>query len=137
MTESPTKASLELWQRQVLCDDGGDDAQIEPLRLENGRLVRENNKLHLEIIKQNEKHDAEIKQLQLNCKRLESNKQDLLYLNSHYVTKLKYEESEGQKMKKRLDMMIGEKKMALAFPYNVIDERGTSSSSSQSSYSDI
>lgn len=73
--------------------------QQEPLRQENQRIVSENNKLHLEVIKLKEELQFSNGDMRTTLKQLEGEKSDLLFLTAQKDKKI--HELEGQVMQMR------------------------------------
>uniref|UniRef100_A0A8C5LVC5 Centrosomal protein of 135 kDa n=1 Tax=Leptobrachium leishanense TaxID=445787 RepID=A0A8C5LVC5_9ANUR len=65
------------------------DSVVEPYKTENARLVRENNELHLELLKLKEDSDRHIKDLKASLRKLEHQTADLKFLNNQYVHKIR------------------------------------------------
>ena len=82
----------------------------EPYRNDNAKLVRENNGLHLQLIKVKEENESLIIALKSSTQKLENENQDLRFLNSQYVHKIKGLEKEG-KQKSELIQNLQEKNM--------------------------
>ena len=55
--------------------------QVEPLKQENARLVRENNELHQQIIQVKEEAKQRENQYMLHLKSVEGQTQDLKFVN--------------------------------------------------------
>eukprot|EP00794_Sanderia_malayensis_P007402 gene7402-8222_t len=66
-----------------------DQDSIEPYKSDNSKLVRENNDLHLQLIRQKEESDAKIKGTKEKLRKLEQENSDLKFLNSQYVHKVR------------------------------------------------
>ncbi|XP_036377259.1 centrosomal protein of 135 kDa isoform X3 [Megalops cyprinoides] len=64
------------------------DAQLEPYRVENARLVRENNELHLGLLKLREEKEKLSRELRGYNRKLEQEMSDLKFLNNQYVHKV-------------------------------------------------
>uniref|UniRef100_A0A8C5QX03 Uncharacterized protein n=1 Tax=Leptobrachium leishanense TaxID=445787 RepID=A0A8C5QX03_9ANUR len=65
------------------------DSVVEPYKTENARLVRENNELHLGLLKLKEDSDRHIKDLKASLWKLEHQTADLKFLNNQYVHKIR------------------------------------------------
>ncbi|XP_069313873.1 centrosomal protein of 135 kDa [Eulemur rufifrons] len=102
------------------------DFVLEPYKLENGRLSRENNELYLELMKLREQSDQHIKELKTTMKKCARETADLKFLNNQYVHKLKVLEKESkaknekiqQLQEKNLQAIVqtpGGKKRSIAF----------------------
>ena len=93
-TESLKTCKLQL-NRQDTSRNVSEDS-TEPYRNDNAKLVRENNELHLELIKQKEESDGKIKDLRDKVRQLEHENADLKFLNSQYVHKVRALEKDLQ-----------------------------------------
>lgn len=102
------------------------DFVLEPYKLENARLSRENNELYLELMKLREHSDQHIKDLKTTLKKCARETADLKFLNNQYVHKLRLLEKEGkaknekiqQLQEKNLQAVVqtpGGKKRSIAF----------------------
>ncbi|NWX46664.1 CP135 protein, partial [Steatornis caripensis] len=72
------------------------DAVLEPYKTENAKLTRENNELHLEILKLKEQFDRHVKDLKASLRRAEHETADLKFLNNQYIHKIKMLEKENK-----------------------------------------
>ncbi|MEE6461966.1 hypothetical protein FKM82_001457 [Ascaphus truei] len=72
------------------------DSVIEPYKTENARLVRENNQLHLELLKLKEESDRHIKDLKASLRKLEHQTADMKFLNNQYVHKIRSQEKDSK-----------------------------------------
>ncbi|NWU55527.1 CP135 protein, partial [Dromas ardeola] len=72
------------------------DAILEPYKSENAKLTRENNELHLDILKLKEQSDRRVKDLKASLRRVEHETADLKFLNNQYVHKIKMLEKENK-----------------------------------------
>ncbi|XP_044155360.1 centrosomal protein of 135 kDa isoform X2 [Bufo gargarizans] len=81
------------------------DAVIEPYKAENARLVRENNELHLELLKIKEESDRHIKDLKASLRKLEHQTADLKFLNNQYVHKIRSMEKESKAKAERIQQL--------------------------------
>ncbi|CAH2300228.1 Hypothetical predicted protein [Pelobates cultripes] len=72
------------------------DSVIEPYKTENARLVRENNQLHLELLKLKEDSDRHIKDLKASLRKFEHQTADLKFLNNQYVHKIRSMEKDSK-----------------------------------------
>uniref|UniRef100_H2Z636 Centrosomal protein of 135 kDa n=1 Tax=Ciona savignyi TaxID=51511 RepID=H2Z636_CIOSA len=68
---------------------------IEPYRVDNARLVQENNSIHLELVKTKEELEATSKSLKASIRQLEHENADLRFLNSQFIQKVKVVERES------------------------------------------
>ncbi|XP_071980165.1 centrosomal protein of 135 kDa [Engystomops pustulosus] len=81
------------------------DSVIEPYKAENARLVRENNELHLELLKIKEESDRHIKDLKATLRKLEHQTADLKFLNNQYVHKIRSMEKENKAKSERIQQL--------------------------------
>ncbi|XP_071288440.1 centrosomal protein of 135 kDa isoform X2 [Agelaius tricolor] len=91
-TESLRKAKFSSGKTEKECSNY--DTILEPYKTENARLTRENNDLHLEILKLKEKSDRHVKDLKACLRRVEHETTDLKFLNNQYMHKIKVLEKE-------------------------------------------
>lgn len=107
-------------------DSANCDFVLEPYKLENVRLSRENNELYLELMKLREHSDQHIKELKTTLKKCSHETADLKFLNNQYVHKLQLLERESkaknekiqQLQEKNLQAIVqtpGGKKRSIAF----------------------
>lgn len=69
---------------------------VEPYRSDNAKLVKENNELHLQLIKLREETDGKIRDLKASVRKLEHENADLKFLNTQYVHKVKALEKDSK-----------------------------------------
>uniref|UniRef100_A0A2K6T207 Centrosomal protein 135 n=1 Tax=Saimiri boliviensis boliviensis TaxID=39432 RepID=A0A2K6T207_SAIBB len=81
------------------------DFVLEPYKLENARLSRENNELYLELMKLREHSDQHIKELKTSLKKCARETSDLKFLNNQYVHKLKLLEKESKAKNERIQQL--------------------------------
>uniref|UniRef100_A0A9J8BN63 Centrosomal protein 135 n=1 Tax=Cyprinus carpio carpio TaxID=630221 RepID=A0A9J8BN63_CYPCA len=84
------------------------DAVLEPYKAENARLVRENNDLHLGLLKLREEKDR-IK-LKAYIRKLDHETSDLKFLNNQYVHKVRSLEKDSKAKTERI-LQLQEKNM--------------------------
>ena len=72
------------------------DQNVEPYKADNARLVRENNELHQQIMKEKEEFENQVRYLKANLRRIEHENTDLKFLNTQYVQKLRALEKDSQ-----------------------------------------
>lgn len=65
------------------------EENAEPYKSDNAKLVRENNELHVQLIRANEDREQTIKELKNSLRKLEHENADLKFLNTQYVHKVK------------------------------------------------
>ncbi|KAL4679171.1 hypothetical protein H8959_008821 [Pygathrix nigripes] len=81
------------------------DFVLEPYKLENARLSRENNELYLELMKLREHSDQHVKELKTSLKKCARETDDLKFLNNQYVHKLKLLEKESKAKNERIQQL--------------------------------
>lgn len=69
---------------------------VEPYRSDNAKLVKENNEIHLQLIKLREESDEKIRELKATVRKLEHESADLKFLNTQYVHKVKALEKDAK-----------------------------------------
>ncbi|XP_016807194.1 centrosomal protein of 135 kDa isoform X2 [Pan troglodytes] len=81
------------------------DFVLEPYKLENARLSRENNELYLELMKLREHSDQHVKELKTSLKKCARETADLKFLNNQYAHKLKLLEKESKAKNERIQQL--------------------------------
>uniref|UniRef100_A0AAY4D472 Centrosomal protein of 135 kDa n=1 Tax=Denticeps clupeoides TaxID=299321 RepID=A0AAY4D472_9TELE len=79
------------------------DALLEPYKTENSRLVRENNELHLGLLKLREEKDK--LKLKAFIRKLDHETSDLKFLNNQYVHKVRSLEKESMAKTERIQQL--------------------------------
>ncbi|KAM4810491.1 centrosomal protein of 135 kDa [Rhinophrynus dorsalis] len=102
-TESLRNAKLSAGKTEK--DSKNFDSVIEPYKTENARLVRENNELHLELLKLKEESDRHIKDLKASLRKLEHQTADLKFLNNQYVHKIRSIEKDSKAKTERIQQL--------------------------------
>ncbi|XP_019470380.1 centrosomal protein of 135 kDa isoform X5 [Meleagris gallopavo] len=102
-TESLRSAKLSAGKIEKECSNY--DAIIEPYKTENAKLTRENNELHLEILKLKEQSDRHIKDLKASLRSVENEAADLKFLNNQYVHKIKLLEKESKAKTEKIQQL--------------------------------
>ncbi|KAM4052055.1 centrosomal protein of 135 kDa isoform 3-T3 [Anomaloglossus baeobatrachus] len=102
-TESLRNAKLNAGKNEK--ENKNFDEVIEPYKAENARLVRENNELHLELLKIKEDSDRHIKDLKASLRKLEHQTADLKFLNNQYVHKIRSMEKESKAKAERIQQL--------------------------------
>ncbi|XP_009989196.1 PREDICTED: centrosomal protein of 135 kDa [Tauraco erythrolophus] len=102
-TESLRSAKLSAGKTEKECSNY--DAVLEPYKTENAKLTRENNELHLEILKLKEQSDRHIKDLKASFRRVEHETIDLKFLNNQYVHKIKMLEKENKAKTEKIQQL--------------------------------
>ncbi|CAL1592976.1 unnamed protein product [Knipowitschia caucasica] len=81
------------------------DALLEPYKAENARLVRENNELHLDLLKLKENKDRVISELKAHVRKLDHDTTDLKFLNNQYVHKVRCLEKDSKAKGERIQQL--------------------------------
>ncbi|NWW45933.1 CP135 protein, partial [Pedionomus torquatus] len=102
-TESLRSAKLSAGKTEKECSNY--DAILEPYKTENAKLTRENNELHLEILKLKEQSDRHVKDLKASLRRIEHDTADLKFLNNQYVYKIKMLEKENKAKTEKIQQL--------------------------------
>nr|XP_008510991.1 PREDICTED: centrosomal protein of 135 kDa [Equus przewalskii]XP_008510992.1 PREDICTED: centrosomal protein of 135 kDa [Equus przewalskii]XP_008510993.1 PREDICTED: centrosomal protein of 135 kDa [Equus przewalskii] len=102
-TESLRKSKLSALKAEK--ESANFDFVLEPYKLENARLIRENNELYLELMKQREQSDQHIKELKTTLKKCARETADLKFLNNQYVHKVKLLEKESKAKNEKIQQL--------------------------------
>ncbi|NXI07231.1 CP135 protein, partial [Irena cyanogastra] len=102
-TESLRKTKLSSGKTEKECSNY--DIILEPYKTENARLTRENNDLHLEILKLKEQSDRHLKDLKSSLRRIEHETTDLKFLNNQYIHKIKVLEKETKAKTEKIQQL--------------------------------
>lgn len=86
------------------------DALLEPYKAENARIVRENNELHLGLLKLREEKDRLSRELKAYIRKLDHETSDLKFLNNQYVHKVRSLEKDSKAKTERI-LQLQEKNM--------------------------
>ncbi|KFO26485.1 Centrosomal protein of 135 kDa [Fukomys damarensis] len=81
------------------------DFVLEPYKLENARLSKENNELYLELMKLRECSEQNIKELKTTLKKCTRETADLKFLNNQYIHKLKLLEKESKAKNEKIQQL--------------------------------
>ncbi|XP_035272175.1 centrosomal protein of 135 kDa [Anguilla anguilla] len=81
------------------------DAVLEPYRAENARLVRENNQLHLGLLKLQEEKERLNREQKITIRKLEQEMCDLKFLNNQYVHKVRSLEKDCKAKTERIQQL--------------------------------
>ncbi|CAN9500674.1 unnamed protein product [Ophioblennius macclurei] len=81
------------------------DALLEPYRTENARVTRENNELHLELLKIREEKDRVTRELKTHIRKLDHQTSDLKFLNNQYVHKVRCLEKDSKAKAERIQQL--------------------------------
>ncbi|NXS48553.1 CP135 protein, partial [Balaeniceps rex] len=102
-TESLRSAKLSAGKTEKECSNY--DAILEPYKTENAKLTRENNELHLEILKLKEQSDRDVKDLKASLRRVERETADFKFLKNQYVHKIKMLEKENKAKTEKIQQL--------------------------------
>ncbi|XP_035753714.1 centrosomal protein of 135 kDa isoform X2 [Egretta garzetta] len=102
-TESLRSAKLSAGKSEKECSNY--DAILEPYKTENAKLTRENNELHLEILKLKEQSDRHVKDLKASLRKVEHETADLKFLNNQYIHKIKMLEKENKAKTEKIQQL--------------------------------
>ncbi|XP_037018171.2 centrosomal protein of 135 kDa [Artibeus jamaicensis] len=102
-TESLRKSKLSAVKAEK--ESANFDFVLEPYKLENTRLSRENNELYLELMKLREQSAQDIKELKTTLKKCARETADLKFLNNQYVHKLKLVEKESKAKNEKIQQL--------------------------------
>ncbi|XP_027456230.1 centrosomal protein of 135 kDa [Zalophus californianus] len=102
-TESLRKSKLSTVKAEK--ESANFDFVLEPYKLENARLIKENNELYLELMKLREQSGQHIKELKTTLKKCARETTDLKFLNNQYVHKLKLLEKESKAKNERIQQL--------------------------------
>lgn len=81
------------------------DALLEPYKNENARLVRENNELHIGLLKLREEKNLLSSELKAYIRKLDHETSDLKFLNNQYVHKVRALEKDSRAMTARIQLL--------------------------------
>ncbi|XP_043985251.1 centrosomal protein of 135 kDa [Gambusia affinis] len=81
------------------------DALLEPYKAENARLIKENNRMHLELLKLREEKDNFCRELKLQIRKLDNETSDLKFLNNQYVHKVRCLEKDSRAKAERIQQL--------------------------------
>uniref|UniRef100_A0A670YCB8 Centrosomal protein 135 n=1 Tax=Pseudonaja textilis TaxID=8673 RepID=A0A670YCB8_PSETE len=93
-TESLRSTKLSAGKIEKECSNF--DVVLEPYREENARLTRENNELHLEVLKLKEQFEEQVKDLKATLRKFEHENSDMKFLNNQYIHKMRSLEKENK-----------------------------------------
>ncbi|KAM6221440.1 centrosomal protein of 135 kDa [Rhynchocyon petersi] len=102
-TESLRKSKLSAVKAEK--ESANFDFVLEPYKVENARLCRENNDLYLEVMKLREQSDQQIKELKAALKKCARETSDLKFLNNQYIHKLKLVEKESRAKNEKIQLL--------------------------------
>ncbi|KAF7248355.1 hypothetical protein EYD10_05957 [Varanus komodoensis] len=81
------------------------DVVLEPYREENARLTRENNELHLEVLKLKEQLEQRVKDLKVTLRKLEHENADMKFLNNQYIHKIRSLDKENKAKTEKIQQL--------------------------------
>uniref|UniRef100_H3DJV3 Centrosomal protein 135 n=1 Tax=Tetraodon nigroviridis TaxID=99883 RepID=H3DJV3_TETNG len=81
------------------------DALVEPYRLENARITRENNDLHQQLLRLKEENDRVSRELKAQITKLDRETIELKFLNSQYVHKFRCLEKDSKAKSERIQQL--------------------------------
>ncbi|XP_051820501.1 centrosomal protein of 135 kDa [Antechinus flavipes] len=102
-TESLRKAKLFAGKAEK--ETTNFDYVLEPYKNENAKLIRENNELHLDLLRTKEQSEISIKDLKVKLRKVESEMADLKFLNNQYVHKFKMLEKESKAKNEKIQQL--------------------------------
>uniref|UniRef100_A0A665V9X0 Centrosomal protein 135 n=1 Tax=Echeneis naucrates TaxID=173247 RepID=A0A665V9X0_ECHNA len=102
-TESLRNAKLSVGKTEK--ESRNIEAFLEPYKTENSRVVRENNDLHLEMLKLREDKDQVIRELKTKIRKLDHETSDLKFLNNQYVHKVRCLEKDSKAKAERIQQL--------------------------------
>ncbi|XP_065670757.1 centrosomal protein of 135 kDa isoform X4 [Hydra vulgaris] len=78
----------------------------EPYRVDNAKLMQENNELHLKLLKANSEINNLTTEMKETLKRLENQNEDLMFLNSQYIQTIKNLEKESKHKSDHIEKLL-------------------------------
>ncbi|CAL8086617.1 unnamed protein product [Calicophoron daubneyi] len=99
-TESLRRAKDELTSQLKLRAKVED--YVAPYKADNGRLVRENNEMHQQLMVIRQENDEKLRSLKAEYRGLESENQDLKLFNSQCLEKLRQYEEDARRMAEKM-----------------------------------
>jgi len=81
-------------------------SQIDPLKVENDKLTKSNNELHLKIIKNSDSFQADLKAMERECEKLKLAKNELNVLLNQKKHKIKNQEMTINGLKKKMNAVL-------------------------------
>uniref|UniRef100_A0A452GNC5 Uncharacterized protein n=1 Tax=Gopherus agassizii TaxID=38772 RepID=A0A452GNC5_9SAUR len=102
-TESLRSTKLSAGKTEKECSNF--DAILEPYKAENAKLTRENNELHLEILKLKEQSDRHVKDLKATLRKVEHETADLKFLNNQYIHKIRSLERDNKAKTEKIQQL--------------------------------
>ncbi|XP_072294915.1 centrosomal protein of 135 kDa isoform X2 [Eucyclogobius newberryi] len=102
-TESLRSAQLSVGKTEK--ESKNFDDLLDPYKTENARLVRENNELHLDLLKLKEDKGRVITELKAHVRKLDHDTTDLKFLNNQYVHKVRCLEKDSKAKGERIQQL--------------------------------
>uniref|UniRef100_A0A8D0HJ81 Centrosomal protein 135 n=1 Tax=Sphenodon punctatus TaxID=8508 RepID=A0A8D0HJ81_SPHPU len=102
-TESLRSTKLSSGKIEKECSNV--DVVLEPYKAENGRLTRENNELHLDILNLKEQSDRQVKDLKATLRKIEHDTADMKFLNNQYIHKIRSLERDNKAKTERIQQL--------------------------------
>ncbi|XP_075786504.1 centrosomal protein of 135 kDa isoform X4 [Pelodiscus sinensis] len=102
-TESLRSTKLSAGKIEKECSNF--DAILEPYKAENAKLTRENNELHLEILKLKEESEHHVKDLKATLRKVEHDTADLKFLNNQYMHKIRSLERDNKAKTEKIQQL--------------------------------
>ncbi|XP_059924004.1 centrosomal protein of 135 kDa isoform X5 [Gadus macrocephalus] len=81
------------------------DALLEPYKTDNARVVKENNELHLALLRLKEDKDRVFRELKSHVRKQENDTTDLKFLNNQYVHKVRCLEKDSKTKSERIQQL--------------------------------
>lgn len=81
------------------------DALVEPYRVENARIIRDNNDLHQQLLRLKEENDRVTRELKAHITKLEHETIELKFLNNQYVHKFRCLEKDSKAKSERIQQL--------------------------------
>jgi centrosomal protein CEP135 len=93
---------------------GRAETALEPLRQENARVVRENNELHADLIRQTEDLHSREREWSTSCKSLQRELSELKFMNEQQQERIRSDEQQAQVLQRALEKYVGNDTEAVA-----------------------
>lgn len=78
------------------------EQHVEPYRVDNARVIKDNNSLHQKLIKLKENADQKTREMKAVLRRLEHENTDLKFLNTQYLQRLRTQEKDSEKKTEKI-----------------------------------
>jgi centrosomal protein CEP135 len=75
---------------------------VQAYKNDNAKLIKENNELHLELIRIKDDYEAQLKDIKASLRKVEHENSDLRFLNTQYIHKLRAIEKESKDKSKKI-----------------------------------